>query len=447
MGLHFKLVLLLLIQAAISKECPDEMPLTHTSNNFEAFLNDKSMRERAMAFIQLPKSITSQVATIFAYVKKLNKIERLSENHILDSKIVRIVVSIDVALNKYSHCMNLPENAIFLFSNLDSLSTKKIDSLIAQNPGFVHQSCMGNPDKKQCTKDYIFNTINEAPIFLFQKRLGKSKDSEEFYLEFNKPLLPEMTVFDPNNEIQKLEDKIAWEDKKAKIFWRGAFYFNTDQKVNEKDCIDFAYRGLLPRQGLLIEKFRYPHMIDAVFSSFLVTDPMDCDDAILDYLDDNFNYCKFCNKTLSYIKNAFDSEEILFTREHRNKQDHFEYKYLISIDGPFASGGRVPWILKSNSLLLKQDSDMVEWFDGELVDGLHYKSIPRDFKFEDFMSWARENDTEAKRIAMNGNYFFDVYFTQETANRVVYSIVKDYLDYYDSKNREILDYLRSIKAW
>jgi len=41
---------------------------------------------------------------------------------------------------------------------------------------------------------------------------------------------------------------------------------------------------------------------------------------------------------------------------------HVHFKYLISLDGTQAAWGRVPWILFSNSLLIKDDSTKEQWF-------------------------------------------------------------------------------------
>jgi hypothetical protein len=41
---------------------------------------------------------------------------------------------------------------------------------------------------------------------------------------------------------------------------------------------------------------------------------------------------------------------------------HMKYKYLISLDGNGAPWLRVPWILLSNSVLIKQDSENIQWF-------------------------------------------------------------------------------------
>jgi hypothetical protein len=46
-----------------------------------------------------------------------------------------------------------------------------------------------------------------------------------------------------------------------------------------------------------------------------------------------------------------------------NIEDHMQYKYLISVDGWTSAWMRVPWILSSNSLLIKQNSKKVSWYD------------------------------------------------------------------------------------
>lgn len=55
--------------------------------------------------------------------------------------------------------------------------------------------------------------------------------------------------------------------------------------------------------------------------------------------------------------------------------DHLKYKYLISADGWTASWLRVPWIMVSNSLLIKQESQKVEWFSWQMKPYVHYYPI------------------------------------------------------------------------
>ena len=43
-----------------------------------------------------------------------------------------------------------------------------------------------------------------------------------------------------------------------------------------------------------------------------------------------------------------------------------KYKYLLSVDGFTAVWGRVPWIMFSNSVLVKAETGKVEWFYDEM---------------------------------------------------------------------------------
>jgi hypothetical protein len=71
---------------------------------------------------------------------------------------------------------------------------------------------------------------------------------------------------------------------------------------------------------------------------------------------------------------------------------HLKYKYLISIDGNGAAWLRVPWIMHSNSLLIKQESSKVQWFYGGLKPHVHYCPLNKDI-----------NDTLEVLHAINGN--------------------------------------------
>jgi hypothetical protein len=55
--------------------------------------------------------------------------------------------------------------------------------------------------------------------------------------------------------------------------------------------------------------------------------------------------------------------------------EHIKYKYLISIDGWTAAWMRVPWIMASNSVLLKQDSNRVEWFYHAMKPHVHFYPV------------------------------------------------------------------------
>lgn len=94
------------------------------------------------------------------------------------------------------------------------------------------------------------------------------------------------------------------------------------------------------------------------------------------------------------------------------KTDHipftnfFEYKYQINVDGTVAAY-RFPYLLASNSVVLKQDSNYYEYFYRKIKPYKHYVPFYHDpnLNLIDKIKWLRENDEEAKRISRNAQQF------------------------------------------
>jgi hypothetical protein len=59
-------------------------------------------------------------------------------------------------------------------------------------------------------------------------------------------------------------------------------------------------------------------------------------------------------------------------------KNHVRFKYLASLDGWTAAWLRPCWIMASNSLLLKQESNKVEWFYWNLIPYKHYIPVKHD---------------------------------------------------------------------
>ena len=54
-----------------------------------------------------------------------------------------------------------------------------------------------------------------------------------------------------------------------------------------------------------------------------------------------------------------NTEEYIYKEDVRGRGDHVWNKFLLSIDGWSATWGRIPWMLYSNCLLVKQKSTTV----------------------------------------------------------------------------------------
>jgi len=93
----------------------------------------------------------------------------------------------------------------------------------------------------------------------------------------------------------------------------------------------------------------------------------------------------------------------LHVGDKRHKWEQIANKYILCVDGYTSSWGRVPWILNSNSVLVKQKSTNVQWFYSEMKEGEHFLEIPENFEINKFKEWALVNDDKAKKIAENGH--------------------------------------------
>ena len=100
------------------------------------------------------------------------------------------------------------------------------------------------------------------------------------------------------------------------------------------------------------------------------------------------------------------------------------------VDGYASSWGRIPWILDSNSVLVKQKSTNVQWFFSEMIEGEHYLEIPENFEFDKFKEWALVNDEKAKKIGENGHELYQELFSLQNLEGTVFTAFTDYFEAY-----------------
>ena len=122
----------------------------------------------------------------------------------------------------------------------------------------------------------------------------------------------------------------------------------------------------------------------------------------------------------------------LFVSDPKDKHEHIANKYLLSVDGWTSAWGRVPWILNSNSVLVKQKATTVQWFYSEMKEGEHYIEMPENFEITKFKEWAVKNDEEGKKIADNSRELYFDLFSRQNIDDVLFTIVSDYFDAYSA---------------
>lgn len=226
----------------------------------------------------------------------------------------------------------------------------------------------------------ISDNFCDLPIFMMAKNLNSKYERTKFLLPDAHMILPNWKKIFSN--IKETNNNINWKDKVNKIFWRGA---STGGPLNNQvDNYNLENIHSLHRLKLVLFSKLYPNLIDAQFSAY------------------------YHFTTDDGGKKLKEAMKIIFPNKNKyvNQEEHLIYKYLISIDGHTTSWHRVPWILLSNSVLLKQETNVINWYYPALKPYVHY--IPLKEDLSDIFSqieWAKNNDDQVLTISLNGQKF------------------------------------------
>jgi hypothetical protein len=190
--------------------------------------------------------------------------------------------------------------------------------------------------------------------------------------------------------IAKANQQHAWEQKIAKIFWRGTasgLFFHAGDETS------------YPRLEFM-RAVKDADYIDAGFTSFPVTYTK----KHKDYLASNFTIAKFVAPA-----------------------DSFKYKYLLDIDGHSCSYERMAWILASNSLLLKHKSEKIQWFYDKLQPYVNYLPIKEDFSdLHGQMLWAESHPEKVQELIKNAHVLAADVFSQASIKEALYNGLLQY---------------------
>lgn len=168
-------------------------------------------------------------------------------------------------------------------------------------------------------------------------------------------------------KVKKANTLYNWQDKKNKAFWIGA---TTGGHYNLENYNNY------PRTKLVKLSFEYPDLIYARFH-------------LLTQMDETLkpNLIKYLSPKVSI-------------------EEHMKYKYQITVDGNGTSYPRIYWQLFGNSVILKQESEYIQWYSDALEDKKHYILFKNDLSdLLDKISWCEHNDDFIKGVITQANNF------------------------------------------
>ncbi|KKL85261.1 hypothetical protein LCGC14_1956520, partial [marine sediment metagenome] len=131
--------------------------------------------------------------------------------------------------------------------------------------------------------------------------------------------------------------------------------------------------------------------------------------------------------TLNFEENKKYLIENFELKEKSSPIDQIKYKYLLSIDGNAFSGSFF-WQLFSNSVILKNSSDYLEWYYSGVKSDKHYLEFDSDKDLIAKIHWLKDNDKKAKKISENANKFSNENLTNEATLAYIFKLLEKYTE-------------------
>ena len=183
-----------------------------------------------------------------------------------------------------------------------------------------------------------------------------------------------------------------WEMKLPIAFWRGS---TTSGDFHEPHWREF------PRSKLVLQAVHTPNLVDSKFT----------------------NYCQGAEANQDFLNSMG------LAAEHVSIMDHIPFKYLIDVDGNASTYSRFFWILLSNCMPLKVESNFMQWYYVGLTPYYHYLPVKEDSSnLAQQIQWAIDHDSQAAQMANNSQAFAKQYLDEDGVYTYLYHLLKRYAE-------------------
>ena len=405
-----------LLKKALPKSAVQKIKIAMTKLEHFGYLNHFDTQK--FLHLKTPQWMLDQIDEEFAYFSKkgidLSDIDRL-ELHL--SKCAQ--------LPKCFLRFRIIDNKIYLKGLSDELDPK----FILYKPLFtVLKKINGLPNV-----DFIFHYFDATPCegltpdhFWMKSQIlaplltyGKLADSQAsrglvsipccFSLQLHNAYIDPAT---------KGSDLNPWEKKLERAIWRGS---DTDLHLLNRQIEQLtipeihSYYQTRPRYRISQISKTSPDYVDAGFSHIgrAVLDPLVAD----------------------------------LRKRYLPIESQLQYKYIMSLDG-WGWPTNFIWSLASNSLSLKIDPGIVDWYYRPFKPYEHYLPIQKDLSdLVDAIKWAKEHDDQCRQIAINASQLFRKEMTSEHGLLYLQLVLSEYAKHQKFDPRSLQRETRNDRNW
>lgn len=196
-------------------------------------------------------------------------------------------------------------------------------------------------------------------------------------------------IYKTFTRVSKCNEKVPWESKLEIGFWRGS---TTGKNYTLGNWMNSF------RAKLVLLSETAPTLLDCAFTGIIQINPE--------------------------VEGAMRNRGLI--KQSVSPQSQVIYKYLIAIDGNTCASS-LKWQLFSDSVVLKNESDWMEWYDTALIPYKHYIAYKSDFSdLLEKIEWLKQNDEAAKNIAEEARVFAEQNFTSAGVELYVRKLLAAY---------------------
>lgn len=274
----------------------------------------------------------------------------------------------------------LKEDEVYIKTRVDYYNKLDEDFVFNENVKTIQEF------KKEKKRVYFFDLLEY--LRYFEKKLKISYLFGDIIHIPNEPTLLKSRPIDGNNAnsiLLKLDkvrhfifvnDKIAFEDKKNLLVWRGKCFTQ-------------------PRRDFL---------------SLFHDNP-------------------FCN-----VGQINESENSEWIKPKMKLREHFNYKFILSIEGNDVASN-LKWVMSSNSIAFMVKPTYETWFmEGRLIPNYHYVLLKDDYSdLEEKIAYYSTHIDESKEIIKNAHKYIEQFKNKKRENIISLAVLDKYFD----KNKTI----------
>lgn len=238
---------------------------------------------------------------------------------------------------------------------------------------FTKASLEAHPPSKAgdfliCLHDAIWRPISESvPVFGFSK-----KKWDEFSI-----LIPDTHFISNKGQVEylaairQMNEIVPWEARKMTAFWRGRSTGGGIEKGRWRE-------NRRVRLAMLAREVAEKELLDCEISEVIQFDDESTKQQI--------------------VAEEIVGPEVAYL-------DFSAFRYQIDIDGN-ASAWSLFWKLAMESVVLKVESDEMQWYYPNIKSGTHYLEVKRDLSnLVEVVRWARAHDEECRGISRTAQEF------------------------------------------